>query len=115
MSAQNASKENETLASESGYNQDKKDQKGSKSDSLKGGGTGTATGRSMENKDSTGTAPQNPGTSRQNPGTSGRDEDVTGDATEKSGQTTSEQPIRNPSGEDLGNAIDGDEGSGRGF
>jgi len=94
-------------ANESGYKKD---------DSTKqGGGSGTATGRSLENQDSTGTAPQNPGTARQNPGTSGKDEDITGDATEKSGQGNTSDEIRNPSGDDLGNAVDGDEGSGRGF
>ncbi|PYS89429.1 MAG: hypothetical protein DMF62_07235 [Acidobacteria bacterium] len=93
--------------SESGYEKD---------DSTKqGGGAGTATGRSLENQDSTGTAPQNPGTAQQNPGTSGKDEDITGDATERSGHGNTSDGVRNPSGDDLSNAVDGDEGSGRGF
>ena len=94
-------------ASESGYKKD---------DSTKqGGGAGTATGRSVENQDSTGTAPQNPGTAQQNPGTSGKGQDITGDATERSGQGDTDEGVRNPSGDDLSNAVDGDEGSGRGF
>jgi len=93
--------------SESGYKKDDPNKQG--------GGAGTATGRSLENQDSTGTAPQNPGTAQQNPGTSNKDEDVTGDATEKTGQGNTNDGVRNPSGDDLSNAVDGDEGSGRGF
>jgi hypothetical protein len=51
----------------------------------------------------TGTAPQNPGTIEQNPGTS------------RQSESTTDTPIRNPSGEDLSEGIDGDEGSGRGI
>ena len=80
--------------------------KGSSSDTI--GGTPAATGRAMQNQGSTGTEIQNPGTSRQ-------EEDVTGDATERTSesQSSTDQPVRNPSGEDLSNAEDGDEGSGR--
>lgn len=93
--------------SESGYK---------KNDSNKhGGGAGTATGRSIENQDSTGKAPQNAGTTQQNPGTFGKNEDITGDGTEQSGQGNTSDGVRNPSGDDLSNAVDGDEGSGRGF
>ena len=80
--------------------------KGSSSDTI--GGTPAATGRAMQNQGSTGTEIQNPGTSRQ-------EEDVTGDGTERTNesQSSTDQPVRNPSGEDLSNAADGDEGSGR--
>ena len=92
-------RENETTGSRSGV-------KGSSSDTI--GGTATATGRAAQNQGTTGTEIQNPGTSRQ-------DEDVTGNATERTSesQTSTDQPIRNPSGDDLSNATDGDEGSGR--
>lgn len=92
--------ENEKAESKSGV-------KGSSSDTI--GGTATATGRAVQNQGTTGTEIQNPGTSRQ-------DEDQTGDATERTAQNQSsstDQPIRNPSGDDLSNAADGDEGSGR--
>ena len=91
--------EHETTESTSGV-------KGSSSDNI--GGTAMATGRAMQNQGTTGTAIQNPGTSRQ-------DEDVTGDATERTreSQSSTDQPVRNPSGDDLSNAADGDEGSGR--
>lgn len=77
-----------------------------------------------------GTTPNNPGKDEQNPGTSrGQDEDVTGTKEER-GQAdkpegtddeavteeTGSDPdaaIRNPSGDDIGDAVDGDEGSGR--
>jgi hypothetical protein len=74
-------------------------------------GAATAPGRAQENQGSTGTEIQNPGTSRQ-------DEDVTGDITERSneGQSdTDDQTVRNPSGDDLRDAADGDEGSGKNF
>ena len=91
---------NNVPSSEAGYvtEKDKTPQSGH-------GGTGTATG----------TAPQNPGTTQQNPGTSGKNTDVTGDATERSieGKSEAGEPIRNPSGDALGDAIDGDEGSGK--
>ena len=91
--------ENETTESSSGV-------KGSSADNI--GGTATATGRAQQNQGTTGTAIQNPGTSRQ-------DEDVTGDATERTSesQSSTDQNVRNPSGDDLSNAADGDEGSGR--
>lgn len=102
MPDQNDKKTKDVPSSESGYvtDKDKTPQSGH-------GGTGTATG----------TAPQNPGTKQQNPGTTGRTEDVTGDATERSAEGSSEagEPIRNPSGDALGDAIDGDEGSGKRF
>ena len=107
MATQDNTKTNDFPESESGYKKDDSNKRG--------GGAGTATGRSMENKDSTGKAPQNPGTARQNPGTSGKNEDITGDATEQSGQGNNGDGVRNPSGDDLSNAVDGDEGSGRGF
>lgn len=106
MATQDNSTKTDFPESESGYKKD---------DSNKIGGAGTATGRSLENKDSTGKAPQNPGTTQQNPGTSGKDVDMTGDATEQSGQGDTSDGVRNPSGDDLSNAVDGDEGSGRGF
>jgi hypothetical protein len=73
------------------HDRDKQRQGGSQQDR---GSTGTGT--------ATGTAPQNPGTTEQNPGTS------------RQNQST-DTPIRNPSGEDLSDGIDGDEGSGRGI
>jgi hypothetical protein len=107
MAAQDNSTKKDYPESESGYK---------KADSNKqSGGAGTATGRSMENQDSTGKAPQNPGTAQQNPGTTGKGADITGDATEQSGQDSTTNGVRNPSGDDLSNAVDGDEGSGRGF
>ena len=80
--------------------------KGSSADNI--GGKATATGRAEQNQGTTGTSIQNPGTSRQ-------DQDVTGDATERTSesQSSSDQNVRNPSGDDLSNAADGDEGSGR--
>ena len=91
--------ETETTRSSSGV-------KGSSADNI--GGTATATGRAQQNQGTPGTAIQNPGTSRQN-------EDVTGDATERTSesQSSTDAPVRNPSGDDLKNAADGDEGSGR--
>jgi hypothetical protein len=91
--------ENEATDSSSGV-------KGSSADNI--GGTATATGRAEQNQGTTGTAIQNPGTSRQ-------EEDITGDPTERTSesQSSSDQPIRNPSGDDLSNAADGDEGSGK--
>ena len=98
MPDQNDTKDKEVPSSEKGYESEKNPQSGH-------GGTGTATG----------TAPQNPGTNKQNPGTSGQTTDVTGDATERSieGKSEAGEPIRNPSGDALGDAIDGDEGSGK--
>ena len=65
----------------------------------------------------------NPGRSEQNPGTSrGQQEDRTGTGEERGGTNdeavrepddNTDSTIRNPSGEDLSDAIDGDEGSGR--
>ncbi len=107
MATQDNTKTKDSPESESGYKKD--------DSSKQSGGAGTATGRSLENQDSTGTAPQNPGTAQQNPGTFGKDEDITGDATERSGQESTTDEVRNPSGDDLSNAVDGDEGSGRGF
>lgn len=82
--------------------------KGSSSDTI--GGGATATGRSMQNHGSTGTEIQDPGTSRQ-------EENVIGRSAERSTQpqNTIGQPIRNPSGDDISDAADGDEGSGRNF
>ena len=86
---------------------DKNDTASGVSGSSSSAGSGTATGRSKENQGSTGTEIQNPGTSRQ-------EEDVTGDPTERTSdsQSSTHEPVRNPSGDDLGNAADGDEGSG---
>jgi len=82
--------------SERGFEQDRDKQRQSQGGSQKDSGqTGTGT--------ATGTAPQNPGTIEQNPGTS------------RQSQPTTDTPIRNPSGEDLSEGIDGDEGSGRGI
>jgi hypothetical protein len=67
---------------------------------------GTGSGRQQDRSSTgtgTGTAPQNPGTSTQNPGTSQQD------------QSTTDSTIRNPSGDDLSQGIEGDEGSGRGI
>jgi hypothetical protein len=98
MQGQNDPKQREFPESEKGFEQGKdrqgqgpgtQEDRGSQQDRGTGTGTGTATG----------TAPQNPGTERQNPGTS-PDQDST---------------IRNPSGDDLSEGIEGDEGSGRGI
>lgn len=75
-------------------------------------------------KDNAGRSEQNPGTSR------GQQEDRTGTneergqadesagtndeaVTEETNGSNADSTIRNPSGDDLGDAIDGDEGSGR--
>ena len=115
MTNQNDTNTNDVPSSESGYTKDKKTDPNPQSGH---GGTGTVTSRSGESgkpRPGTGTAPQNPGTSRQNPGTSGQNTDVTGDATERSveGRSEAGEPIRNPSGDALGDAVDGDEGSGK--
>lgn len=96
----NNKEKNETATTESSSGV-----KGSSADNI--AGTATATGRAQQNQGTTGTAIQNPGTSRQN-------EDVTGDGTERTGesQSSTDGTVRNPSGDDLGNAADGDEGSG---
>ena len=84
-------------------------EKGFEQDRNKKQGPGSGQSGSQQNKGTsgsgaaTGTAPQNPGTIEQNPGTSRQD------------QSTTDAPIRNPSGEDLSEGIDGDEGSGRGI
>lgn len=74
----------------------------------------------------------NPGASEQNPGTSRTTEDVTGTREERGqtagtdtetidpgsaaeGKQDDNPTIRNPSGDDLSQGIDGDEGSGRGI
>ncbi len=74
----------------------------------------------------------NPGAFEQNPGTSRQTEDVTGTGEERGqtagtdtetidpgaaaeGRQDDNPTIRNPSGDDLSQGIDGDEGSGRGF
>lgn len=77
--------------SEKGFEQERDKQKqgtgkGESGPTQDRGSTGTGT--------ATGTAPQNPG------------------ATEP--QSTTDKPIRNPSGEDLSQGIEGDEGPGRG-
>lgn len=74
-------------------------------------GAATAPGRAKENQGSTGTEIQNPGPSRHH-------EDVTGDITERSNENqsgTDDHTLRNPSGDDLRDAADGDEGSGKNF
>ena len=86
--------EREFPESEKGFEQERdKQRQGEGSSQQDRSSTGTGTGTA------TGTAPQNPGTERQNPGTS-PDQDST---------------IRNPSGDDLSQGIEGDEGSGRGI
>ena len=115
MPNQQDTKTKEVPSSEAGYTDNNKTDATPQSGH---GGTGTATGRSSESGTpgtGTGTAPQNPGTARQNPGTSGQNTDVTGDATERSveGRSEAGEPIRNPSGDALSDAIDGDEGSGK--
>ena len=102
MQGQNDPKQREFPESEKGFEQGKdrqgqgpgtQEDRGSQQDRGTGTGTGTATG----------TAPQNPGTAEQNPGTSRQD------------QSATDAPIRNPSGDDLSQGIEGDEGSGRGI
>jgi hypothetical protein len=93
-------KQNQVPESEKGFEQvrDKQGpgtgQAGSQQDR---GSTGTGTGTA------TSTAPQNPVTAEQDPGTS------------RQNQSTTDAPIRNPSGDDLSQGIEGDEGSGRGI
>jgi len=103
MAGQNdRNKQNQTPESEKGFEQqrDKQGQGGGQQGQT--GGTGQQQDRaSTGTGTATGTAPQNPGTTEQNPGTSRQNE---------SAQDT---PIRNPSGDDLSQGIEGDEGSGR--
>lgn len=115
MPNQQDTKTKDIPSSESGYKSDKKTDPNPQSGH---GGTGMATGRSAESGipgPGTGTASQTPDTAQQNPGTSGKSTDVTGDATERSveGRSESGESIRNPSGDALGDAVDGDEGSGK--
>jgi hypothetical protein len=76
--------------SEKGFEQERdKQRQGEGGQPQDRGSTGTGT--------ATGTAPQDPGTTQQDQ------------------STTQDTPIRNPSGDDLSQGIEGDEGSGRGI
>jgi len=84
--------------SEKGFEQDRDKQRqgsGQRGSQQDRGSTGTGT--------ATGTAPQDLGSTEQNLGSS------------RQNQSTTDTPIRNPSGDDLSEGIEGDEGSGRGF
>jgi hypothetical protein len=97
MQGQSKPEQKDFPESEKGFERDKDKKQGQRS-----GGSGSHQDKGTSGSGAaTGTAPQNPGTIEQNPGTSRQD------------QSTADTPIRNPSGDDLSEGIDGDEGSGR--